>query len=44
MTITIDEEVCKNWGLTMPEVLAIVLVKTGADIPMLFANLEDKKH
>lgn len=43
MTITIDEEVCKNWGLTMPEVLAIVLVKTGADIPMLFANLEDKK-
>lgn len=43
MTITIDEEICKNWGLTMPEVLAIVLVKTGADIPMLFANLEDKK-
>lgn len=43
MTITIDEEVCKNWGLTMPEVLAIALVKTGADIPTLFANLEDKK-
>lgn len=43
MTITIDEEICKNWGLTMPEVLAIVLVKTGADIPILFANLEDKK-
>lgn len=43
MTITIDEEVCKNWGLTMPEVLALTLVKTGVDVPVLFANLEDKK-
>ncbi len=43
MTITIDEEVCKNWGLTMPEVLALTLVKTGADVPALFASLEDKK-
>lgn len=43
MTITIDEEVCKNWGLTMPEVLALTLVKTGADVPALFASLEDEK-
>ena len=43
MTITIDEEVCKNWGLTMPEVLALTLVKTGVDISVLFASLEDKK-
>lgn len=43
MTITIDEEVCKNWGLTMPEVLALTLVKTGVDVPVLFAGLEDKK-
>lgn len=43
MTITIDEEVCKNWGLTMPEVLALTLVKIGADVPALFASLEDKK-
>ena len=43
MTITIDEEVCKNWGLTMPEVLALTLVKTGADVPVLFASLEDKE-
>ena len=43
MTITIDEEVCKNWGLTMPEVLALTLVKTGVDVSVLFASLEDKK-
>lgn len=43
MTITIDEEVCKNCGLTMPEVLALTLVKTGVDVPVLFASLEDKK-
>ena len=43
MTITIDEDVCKSLGLSMPEVLALALVKTGTDIPLLFANLEDKK-
>lgn len=43
MIITIDEEVCKNWGLTMPEVLALTLVKTGVDVLVLFASLEDKK-
>lgn len=43
MTITIDEEVCKNWGLTIPEVLALTLVKTGVDVSVLFASLEDKK-
>lgn len=43
MTITINEDVCKSLGLSMPEVLALALVKTGTDIPLLFANLEDKK-
>ena len=43
MTITIDEDVCAKYNLTMSEVLAIALVKTGADVPTLFANLEDKK-
>ena len=43
MIITIDEDVCKTWGLSFSEVLAIVLVKTGKDIPTLFADLEDKK-
>lgn len=43
MIITIDEDVCKTWDLSFSEVLAIVLVKTGKDIPTLFANLEDKK-
>lgn len=43
MIITIDEDVCKTWGLSFSEVLAIVLVKTGKDIPTLFVNLEDKK-
>ena len=43
MIITIDEDVCKTWGLSFSEVLAIVLVKTGKDIPILFVNLEDKK-
>lgn len=43
MIITIDEDVCKTWGLSFSEVLAIVLVKTGKDIPTLFAELEDKK-
>ena len=43
MTITINEDVCESLGLSMPEVLALALVKTGTDIPLLFANLEDKK-
>lgn len=43
MIITIDEDVCAKYNLTMSEVLAIALVKTGADVPALFANLEDKK-
>lgn len=43
MTITINDEVCKQYGLTLPEVLAITLVKTGVDIPNLYTGLEDKK-
>lgn len=43
MTITIDEDVCKKYGLTFAEVLAISLVKTGVTIPELYMALEEKK-
>lgn len=43
MTITISDEVCSKYGLTMAEVLALTIVKSGADVPSLFANLEEKK-
>ena len=32
MKITIDEEVCKKYGMTMSELLMIVLVKLGVNI------------
>lgn len=43
MTITISDDVCSKYGLTMAEVLALTIVKSGADVPSLFANLEEKK-
>lgn len=43
MTITISEEVCKKNELKLEELLAILLVKTAADIPRLFQHLEDKE-
>lgn len=42
MTITISEEICNNNGLKPEEVLAILLVKSAADIPKLFKSLEDR--
>mgnify|MGYP005915162485 CR=1 FL=1 len=43
MTITINEAVCRDYGLTLAEVLAILLVKTGTTIPELYMSLEEKK-
>lgn len=42
MTITIDEDVCKKYGLTLAEVLAVLLVKTGKDVETTFASLESR--
>lgn len=43
MKVTISDEVCKRNGLETDEVLALLLVKTGTDIPRLFESLIDKK-
>lgn len=42
MKIVIDEKVCAKYKLTLPEVLALTLVRTGVDIPQLMAELESK--
>lgn len=43
MKITIDEEVCTNMGMTISEVLAVLLVKTDVDIGELFNSLKEKE-
>lgn len=43
MKIVIDEKVCRDLGMELPEVLAVLLVKTGADINELFKSLSDKE-
>lgn len=43
MKLTIDEDVCKKMGMTLPEVLAVVLVKTGVDVGELFKALQEKQ-
>lgn len=43
MKLVIDEEVCKKMGMSLPEVLAVVLVKTGIDISELFKSLQQKQ-
>lgn len=43
MKVTISDEVCKKNGLETDEVLALLLVKTGTDIPRLFESLIEKK-
>ena len=40
MKFVIDEEICKKKGLELPQLLAVLLVKTGADISELFKDLE----
>lgn len=42
-TITISEEVSKKNGLSVEKLLAILLVKSADNIPMLFKNLEDEE-
>ena len=42
MKLAIDEEVCKKMGMSLPEVLAVVLVKTGVDVSELFKELQQK--
>lgn len=44
MKITIDEDVCKQYGLEVAELLAILLVKTSTNIPRLFNNMEAKQY
>lgn len=43
MKIVIDDKVCKDLGMELPEVLAVLLVKTGVDIEELFNSLENKE-
>ena len=42
MTVSISEDVCKKNGIKTEELLAVLLVKTGADIPALFRSLEER--
>ena len=43
MTISINESICNNNGLKVEELLAILIIKTGVDIPKLFNSLEDRE-
>lgn len=43
MKITIDEDACKKVNLSLPEVLMIVLVKTGANLEELIAEMKKKQ-
>lgn len=43
MKIVIDEEICKKKGLSLPCVLAILLVKTGANVEEIFQNLKESE-
>ena len=43
MKYVIDEEICKSKGLNIQEALAILLIKTGIDIPSLFENMQKKE-
>lgn len=44
MTFTIDEDVCKKNGTNVAELLVLLLVKLGADIPAIVQDLLEKKH
>ena len=41
MKITIDEDACKKVKLSLPEVLMITLVKTGANIETLLKQMKE---
>ena len=43
MTVNINEEICNKYDLDISEIFAILLIKTGKDIPKLFQSLEEKE-
>ena len=43
MTISINENICKENGLDISELLAILLIKSCNDLPALLKSLEDRK-
>ena len=43
MKYVIDEAVAQSFGLTLPEVLAIMLVKTGVNVQDVFKALKEKE-
>lgn len=43
MKYVIDENLCKEYGLDLPSVLAILLVKLNTDIPKLLTELVSKQ-
>lgn len=43
MKITIDEDACKKVKLSLPEVLMIILVKTGVNIETLLKQMKEKQ-
>lgn len=43
MTISINDKVCKKNGITVAQLLALLLVKTGENIPKLLEELKSKE-
>lgn len=43
MTISINEKICKENGLNITELFAILLIKSCSDLPALLKSLEDKE-
>ena len=43
MKYVIDTDICEQKGLKFPELLAVLLVKSVANIPELFNNLDERK-
>ena len=43
MKITIDEDACKKVKLSLPEVLMIILIKTGVNIETLLKQMKEKQ-
>ena len=43
MKYVLDDAVAEKMGLSLPEVLALMLVKTGADIKLIFSELVSKE-
>ena len=42
MKYSIDEQLCQKSGLTTEEVLMFLIIKSGADIPKLLREMQDK--